>query len=130
MRQAALLSALFLSSLGCFAQGLTGTWAWGKESASGGTLKIIDNHGHLSFQLTCYRMRSSQFVGDISGEVEIQNNKGEFISPDLPDCEIRFTVKKGKIVLLQTGKGDCEFGTGVQADGTYLRKSKDRPTFD
>lgn len=123
-------TALFLMAFHGQAQGLTGTWTWGKQAASGGTLKLVDEQGKISFQLTCYRMRSSQFVGDISGEVQIRNNRGLFTSDELPDCSIQFIVRPGNIVLKQTGAGDCEFGTGVVADGTYKRMSTARPTFD
>jgi hypothetical protein len=130
MKRFLLPLAFLISAMACHAQGLTGTWTWGKETASGGTLKIIDHQGHLSFQLTCYRMRSSQFVGDLSGSVAIEKNRGEFVSPDLPECRILFTVKPTGIKLVQTGKGDCEFGTGVQADGLYKRISNKKPTLE
>ncbi len=130
MKRILITLALAVTTHLCQAQGLTGVWTWGKETGSGGTLKIIDEGGKLTFQLTCYRMRSVQFVGDISGEVVIRKRRGVFRSPELPDCRIVFRVEGNAITLEQTGKGDCEFGTGVQADGTYRRRSSAVPTFD
>ena len=129
MKKLALLSLLMVSQL-CFGQNLTGKWTWGKEATSGGTLKVIERKGRLSFQLTCYQMRSKQAVGTIAGDVTIKKNKGTFRSPALADCVIQFTIKPKAIILEQTGKGDCEFGTGVQADGAYQRVSKTKPVFD
>jgi len=109
----------------------TGTWAWGSIKGGGGTLKVIDLGGLLRFDLECYRGAPSHNIGNISGDVIIENGVGTF-KPDDPSvsCEIKFTLKKTIIVLERLGNGDCDFGYAVFPDGQYRRKSSKRPKLE
>jgi uncharacterized protein len=74
--------------------------------------------GHLRFELTARLDDDGGNFGQLCGEVDVKNGKGTFIAKDDPECQLRWSfAKDGKLTLAQ--EGECGFGAGVTANGTY-----------
>ncbi len=68
-------------------------------------------------------------TGSEYGRLSLNKKTGnyEYIPKDtVEDCNLEF-VKKGDKIIIKTLHGDCGFGHGVYADGTYQQTSKVNP---
>lgn len=68
--------------------------------------------------------------GALYGELTF-NNKGcyEYNPPEKEDgCKLRF-VKNGNKISIVTVRGDCGFGYGVYADGSFTLQDSKNPVF-
>ena len=70
-------------------------------------------------------------IGDIEGKSIVDSHgKAEYQenSEDFPTCHVTMRFKEGTLELKQ--EGDCGFGYGVDANGTYERITSDNAPLD
>jgi len=67
-------------------------------------------------------------TGELSGIATIEGTIATLKEPETPEgCRITMTFKEGKMEVGQDG--ECGFGAGVSADGSYRRVSSRKPNF-
>jgi hypothetical protein len=67
-------------------------------------------------------------TGDLSGTATIEGTVATLKPPETDDgCTITLKFKAGKMEVSQ--EGECGFGAGVSAGGSYRRVSARKPTF-
>jgi len=67
-------------------------------------------------------------TGELSGVATIEGTIATLKEPEAPEgCTITMNFKAGKMEVLQDG--ECGFGAGVLADGSYRRVSNRKPNF-
>jgi len=67
-------------------------------------------------------------TGELSGIATIEGTIATLKEPETPEgCTITMTFKEGKMEVRQDG--ECGFGAGVSADGSYRRVSTRKPNF-
>ena len=67
-------------------------------------------------------------TGELSGTATIEGTVATLKEPETPDgCTITMTFKAGKMEVRQDG--ECGFGAGVSAGGSYRRVSSRKPSF-
>lgn len=112
--------------------------ATAKPSGKSGSYSLDNNSvdvlevtpGHLRFEmLVFFGDDAGGNNGQLCGEVDVANGKGVYVDKEF-DCEMRWSfAKDGKLTLAQ--QGECTFGAGVSASGTYEAPALvSAPTFE
>jgi len=111
---------------------LQGTFAvnYGKKTTAYQQLAVhYSQGGKILFYFEGSTGKPAYNTGSEYGWLSLNKKTGnyEYIPKDtLEDCNLEF-VKKGDKVIIKTLHGDCGFGHGVYADGTYQQTSKANP---
>jgi hypothetical protein len=86
--------------------------------------------GKILFYPEANRGATDYNSGAMYGELNYNAKAGyyEYIPADAEDCKLR-VKKQGTSIIIKTLKGDCGFGYGVQADGSYPFKSSSNPQY-
>jgi hypothetical protein len=111
---------------------LQGSFAvnYGKKTTAYQQLAIhYKTSGKILFYLEASTGKPAYNSGSEYGWLSFNNKTGnyEYMPKDTTqDCNLEF-VKKGDKVIIKTLHGDCGFGNGVYADGTYQQTSKINP---
>lgn len=100
------------------------------EYAPAGYLEVhYINKDDIRFYLEVYRstdMNSGALYGKLT--YNKINGNYEYLPKDTIDnCKLIFIKKKNKIII-KTVAGNCPFGYGVYADGTYYLRNSSNPT--
>jgi hypothetical protein len=111
---------------------LQGSFAvnYGKKTTAYQQLAIhYKANGKILFYFEASTGKPAYNSGSEYGWLSFNNKTGnyEYMPKDTTqDCNLEF-VKKGDKVIIKTLHGDCGFGNGVYADGTYQQTSKINP---
>jgi len=111
----------------------TYSYRYGKTNdAPFGLLKIhAVKRGQYLFYLEIGKGAPSYDSGAAYGKLTYNERSGnyEYIPKDtIADCKLEFIRNKNKITI-KTIAGDCGFGFGVYADGTYYLKDSKNPLY-
>lgn len=112
---------------------LTGTWERGSFEKGGGVLVVIDDAEGTRFQLQLSRGGEVNNLGFLEGRLTVRDGRATHVrTGEGSRCEITFRFDRETVVLKQAvgSSGECEFGHGVYADGTYRRTSRKKPALD
>jgi len=108
---------------------VNGTWRSRRNEFK--ILAIGKNRLKIEFAGTYeYRIASGPMAntGELSGTAMIEGTIATLKPPETVDgCRITLTFKAGKMEVTQ--EGECGFGAGVSAGGSYRRVSTRKPTF-
>lgn len=134
---AVLIRAALLLSLAAIQAGardglVTGTWERGDFEKGGGLLLLVDDAGATRFQLQLWRGAPTYNMGWLEGQLKVKDAKASFVSREGGwTCRIDFVFSGTSATLRQVEGSDaeCGFGHAVYADGTYVRKSRQKPVF-
>jgi hypothetical protein len=128
------LAVALLSGFGAPApRSRTGTWERGSFEKGGGVLVVVDDADGTRFQLQLSRGGEVNNLGFLEGRLTVTDGLATHVRrSEGSHCEITFRFERETVVLKQTvgSSGECEFGHGVDAGGTYRRTSRKKPTFD
>ncbi len=112
---------------------LTGTYATKWHKGAGGTLLVKQlSPNQIEFELECNRGAPSYSSGFAHATIDVREGVAvyrttEFTGP----CELKFELRRGAVVVSQTGSdSDCGFGHGVACGGAYRLKSRKPPKFE
>ncbi|HWD90436.1 MAG TPA: hypothetical protein VG367_20055 [Mucilaginibacter sp.] len=96
-----------------------------------GFLKIhYISKDNILFYLEAWRMLDMN-SGAMYGKLTLNKKSGkyEYLPKDtIDDCKLVFTRIKNKIII-KTAAGECHFGYGVYADGTYHLEDSKNPSY-
>jgi hypothetical protein len=99
-----------------------------------GSLEIVEQSGGkiafiLNAALVLDEASGSVHTGELAGEVEVRNGEAVYVHDDDQEatgkCKITMKLAADRIELKQ--EGECDFGTGVDASGTYVKISNEVP---
>jgi hypothetical protein len=106
---------------------VNGTWEMGRNTfmiwaLGGGRLRVAFDGVH-EYKSPAGPMANT---GEGSGIAVIEGDTAIF-RPEGADeeCKIVLKFRNGKLIVMQ--EGQCGFGAGVHADGTYRKMSSDKP---
>jgi hypothetical protein len=116
---------LFLDSAFAKSFPYTGTWV----KRGGSTLLVIDPGKFADFQFELSGGPPSFNQGFLQGKLSIIGGKATFVHPEMPECKIVFTFHAHSVVVEQVNLGDCGFGSGVYALGTYKLQNRKPASF-
>ena len=110
-----------------------GTYAYSSGKAPyapSGLLEIhYVNQNKILFYLEAERA-SDHNSGSIYGKLTLNKKSGnyEYLPVEKGGCKLVF-IKDGNKVVVKTVDGDCGFGYGVYADGTFSLKDGSNPAY-
>jgi len=103
---------------------------YGKKTTAYQQLAIHYTHtGKILFYFEGSTGKPAYNTGSEYGWLSFNKKPGnyEYMPKDtVEDCNLEF-VKNGDKLIIKTLHGDCGFGHGVYADGTYQQASKNNP---
>lgn len=111
--------------------GFTGTWHSYAGAGEWNTLEVQDQAGRLRFHVFALRLGANwreygpAAVGDVGAEVTPKAGRARF---EGEDCALALAFAGDEATLEQ--EGDCGFGVGVDASGTYLRTGDALPRLE
>jgi hypothetical protein len=89
------------------------------------------NNNKFSFYMEVGRGAPDYNSGALYGDLTINKRSGnyEYLPKDtIDDCKLVF-VKHKNTIIVHTANGQCGFGYGVFADGTYILKAEANPPY-
>ena len=112
---------------------LQGTYGANRKdrNASYSRLQIhYSTKGSLLFYLSIDRGAPGYNSGTIYGQLTLNKKTGnyEYLPVEEGDCKLEF-IRTGNKITINTLSGDCGFGGGVIADGTYPLTDTKNPAF-
>lgn len=130
-----LLISVFILIIGAAAPpaGLQGTYGVNRKdkNAPYSQLQIhYSTKGSLLFYLSIDRGAPGYNSGAIYGQLTLNKKTGnyEYLPVEEGDCKLEF-IHAGNKIIIRTLSGDCGFGGGVIADGTYPLIDTKNPLF-
>jgi hypothetical protein len=115
---------------------LAGEYAYGKDAEKGrvGLIYIYaKTDSTILLYLDLNRGAPSYNMGSIWGEAVVKKGNALFsasLEGNKKSCSFNLMFKDDRVIIQTTNdQDDCDFGYGVLADGTFIRRSKKQPQY-
>ena|SRR5436190_5148229 len=110
----------------------SGTWRAGVGRNATGEFRTVDRDGDVEFQLQLWGGPSSEASGFADGHLSVRDGRAVFETTEWGGkCRIEFVFEQKQVTIEQKegGSGTCGFGIGIEAYGTFVRRSRKPPKF-
>lgn len=112
----------------------SGTWRYTRAKQLLGELRTIDRNGRVEFRLELWGGPPAYNSGFMEGYLTVQKGAAVYSTTEFHEglCRITFAFTTRQVVVKQTDGswGECGFGYGRLANGTFARISSSAPRFD